>query len=328
MPINPNVGDIVATTLRDRSGVVADNVTKSNALLITLQKRGNVKPTSGGRTLFEEIAYAENGTFKRYSGYDPLNIQPSNVLSAAEFDLKQAAVSVSMSGLEQLQNSGSEQVLDLLEQRIENAEATLMNNIAADVYSDGTADGGRQIGGLQLLIADTPTSGTVGGIDRSLYPIWRNQSFDATTDGGAPASATNIVSYMNQVYVRCTRGADKPGIIIADNNYYLFYLNSQQTIVRHTNQELLDAGFDGLSYNGIPVILDGGNPLLGGSCPANHMYFANPKYIKFRPHSDRNFAPLEGGTRRPINQDAMVQFMAFAGNMTLRGATFQGVLKD
>jgi hypothetical protein len=171
---SPNLSEIVTTTLRNRSGKLADNVTSNNALLNRLNKKGNVKPVDGGRTIVQELDYQENGTFKRYSGYETLDISPSEVFSAAEFDWKQGAVSVSISGLEELQNSGSERVIDLLESRIKNAERTMANNVSNDLYSDGTASGGKQIGGLQHIIADAPSTGTVGGINRATYSFWRN----------------------------------------------------------------------------------------------------------------------------------------------------------
>ena len=34
----------------------------------------------------------------------------------------------------------------------------MLNNISSGVYSDGTGSGGKQIGGLQLLVADDPTT--------------------------------------------------------------------------------------------------------------------------------------------------------------------------
>ena len=186
---SPNLSEIVTTTLRNRSKKLADNVTENNAVLYRLKEKGKIKPVSGGRTIVQELEYAENGTYKRYSGYENLDISPSDVFTAAEFDFKQAAVAVSISGLEQLQNSGSDALLDLLEGRINNAEKTMVNNIAADMYSDGTADGGKQIGGLQLLVADDPTTGTVGGINRASYSFWRNATYDASTDGGAAATS-------------------------------------------------------------------------------------------------------------------------------------------
>ena len=324
---NPSstMGEIVTTTLRNRSGELADNVTKNNGLLKRLRKRGTVKPFSGGRTIVQEVAYAENGTFKRYSGYETLNIAPSDVISAAEYNIAQAAVAVSISGLESLINAGAEQVLDLLEERISNAVTTLTNNIALDCYSDGTADGGRQIGGLALLIATNPTTGMVGGFDRSTTAgaFWRNKKFSAATDGGAAASAVNITGYMNKLWLSLVRGSDRPDLIVADNNYYNLYWQSLQAIQRlgpDTSQG--EIGFNSLKYMDADVVYDGG---IGGGAPSNQMYFLNTKYLHYRPHSARNFVPI-GDDRMSVNQDAMVKLIGFAGNMTLSNAALQGVL--
>ncbi|MBX5226874.1 phage major capsid protein [Rhizobium sp. NLR9b] len=322
MPMSPNLSEIVTTTLRNRSGTVADDVTKNNGLLTRLNSRGRKKPVSGGRTIVQELQYAENSTFRRYSGYDILNVQPSDVITAAEYDLKQAAVAVSMSGLEQLQNSGEDAILDLLEQRIENAEITLKNNIALDCYSDGTADGGRQIGGLQLLISTSPTSGTVGGISRATWDFWRNQKFSASADGGAAASSTNIQSYMNRLYMSCVRGSDAPDLVVADNNFFRLYWESLQAIQRITSADKGMAGFQSLQYMGADVIFDGG---FGGGAPLNQMFFLNTKYLFYRPHRDRDMAPI-GDERMNTNQDAFVQLMGFAGNLTMNNAFLQGVL--
>lgn len=316
--------EIVTTTLRNRTGKLADNVTKNSALLYRLRRRGNVKTVSGGRTIVQELEYAENGTFKRYSGYEALNISPSDVFTGAEFNYAQAAVAVSISGLEQLQNSGEDAIIDLLESRIKNAEKTLVNNIALDCYSDGTADGGRQIGGLQLLVSATPTTGVVGGIDAStsIGSFWRNTAFSAVTNGGGAATSANIQSYMNRVYVQQVRGTDRPDLIIADNNYFRLYLESLQAIQRITSNEMGEAGFDSLKYMSSDVVLDGG---FGGGAPQNTMFFLNTDYIYFRPHTERNFAPI-GDDRFAVNQDAMVKLVGFAGNMTVSNRRLQAVL--
>jgi len=317
--------EIVTTTLRNRTGKLADNVLENNALLMRLRKRGKVKPVSGGRTIVQELEYAENGTFKRYSGYETLNISPSDVFTAAEFNYAQAAVAVSISGLEMIQNSGDEAIIDLLESRIRNAEKTLVNNIAADCYSDGTADGGKQIGGLQLLVDTTPSTGTVGGIDASttIGSFWRN----IATDSGV-ATASTIQSSMNTLALQLVRGTDRTDLIVADNNYYRLYMESLQSIQRITSEEMAGAGFTSLKYFGhggsADVVLDGG---VGGSCPTNTMYFLNTDYIYFRPHTDRNFVPI-GDDRFATNQDAMVKLIGFAGNMTVSNRRLQGVLAD
>lgn len=320
---SPGLSEIVTTTLRNRSGTLADNVTENNALLRELKKQGNVKPARGGRTIVQELEYAENGTFQRYSGYETLNIAPSDVFTAAEFDWKQYAVAVSISGLEEVQNSGEEAIIDLLESRINNAEKTMLNNLASDVYSDGTASGGKQIGGLQLLIADSPATGTVGGIDRASWTFWRNQVFDATSDGSA-TSATTIQSNMNKAWLETKRGNDVPNLIVADDVYFQFYWNSLQAIQRIQQVSSGQAGYQELMFMGAPVIADGAQ---GGNCPASHMYFLNTKYIYLRPYPGRDMKPL-GDDRFSINQDAMVKLIGWTGNMTMANAKLQSVYKE
>jgi hypothetical protein len=207
----PNLSEIVTTTIEARSGKLADNVSKNNALLDRLERKGKRKAVSGGRQIVQELEYGENGTFGWYSGYDPLNISPSEVFSAAQFDWKQASVAVSVSGLEELMNAGEEQIIDLLEARIENAERTMRNQMALAVYGDGTAAGGKAIGGLQLLVADAPNAGTVGGINRATWAFWRNSQVRLSGGRRRAASTANIISYMNRIWLTLVRGADKPG---------------------------------------------------------------------------------------------------------------------
>lgn len=320
---SPNLSEIVTTTMYNRSRKLADNVSNNNALLQRLEKKGKRKPFSGGRQIMQELEYGENSTFGWYSGYDPLNISPSDVFTAALYDIKQASVAVSISGLEELQNNGDQQMIDLLESRIGNAERTMRNQMAAAVYGDGTAAAGKAIGGLQLLVSDTG-QGTIGGINSTLWTFWRNIVFDATTDGGAAATSANILGYMNRVWLQLVRGTDKPDLIVADNNYYRLYWEALQPQQRFTSADMAQAGFESLKYMSADVVFDGG---IGGACPANHMYFLNTDYLYMRPHTKREYVPLSPD-RFSTNQDAMVKLIGWAGNMTTSGRKFQGVLKD
>ena len=95
-----NVSDIVATTIEKRSKKLADSVTKNNLLLAKLSQRGNVRTVSGGSVIFEELSFAENGNGGAYSGYDLLPTAAQDVISAAQYNFKQYAVPVVISGLE------------------------------------------------------------------------------------------------------------------------------------------------------------------------------------------------------------------------------------
>lgn len=320
----PNVAELTTTTIRHRSRSLADNVSANNALLFRLKSKKHVKPFSGGRTILEEIDFQENGSFLYYSGYEQLNTSITDVLSAAEFNIRQAAVTVSMSGLEEIQNSSREQMIDLLDARITNAERTMANNLSEGVYSDGTGSSGKQINGLQALIADAPATGTVGGIDRATWTFWRNYAYDATTDGGAAATSSNIRTYMNTVWLNVCRGTDKPDLMPADNNYFSLYWASLQDLQRFMKSDMAEAGFQSLKFNTADVVFDGG---YGGDAPTDHMYFCNTDYIRLRPHSKRNMVPLDG-KRFSMNQDAFTKIIVFAGNLTLSNGFTQGVLKD
>ena len=127
------------TTIQSRSEELADDFTNNNALLRRLKRKGNVRPVTGGNLIFEEIAYTDASTINvnSYSGYEVLNISPNSPISAAQFSLTQYAGAVSISGLEILQNSGREALIDLLEGRMKICEGQLMNRIDYDCYQDG-----------------------------------------------------------------------------------------------------------------------------------------------------------------------------------------------
>ena len=315
----PNVTDIVATTIEARSRTLADNVTKNNALLSRLNERGNIRTVSGGSLIFEEISFAENGNIGWYSGYDLLPVAAQDVISAAQFDFKQAACPVIISGLDQLRNAGKQQFIDLLEGRIKVAESTMMNLLAAGVYSDGTGAGGKQIIGLDAAVPINPATGVYGGIDRATWSFWRSKS---TTAGSALTSAT-IQAAFNSMWASLIRGMDRPDLIVVDNFMWSTYMASLQAQQRFTGTTTAALGFPTIKYMDADVVLDGG---IGGFAVTKTAYFLNSKYIFFRPHADRNMVPLAPNRRYAINQDAEVQILAWAGNMTSAGPQFQGRL--
>jgi len=327
---NSSISDIIATNIQSRTGELADNVTNNNALLRRLKDRGNVKTFSGGNVILQEIMYNDSTTnnTNSYSGYEVLNVSQNSPISSAQFSITQYAAAVSISGLEMIQNSGKEAIIDLLDGRMMVAEAQLANRIGADIYTDGTGNSGKNITGLGAAVPDAPSTGTYGGINRANYSFWRSVKYSGVTDGGSAVSASNIQSYMDSLAVQLIRGTDKPDLIVADSNYYRLYLQSMQSIQRVTDggNSTQGAGFASLKYYGAgmasDVVLDGG---IGSNATANHMWFLNTKYMMFRPHVDRNFVPI-GGERQAVNQDAIVKLIGWAGNLTSSGPQFCGVL--
>jgi hypothetical protein len=315
--------EIVATTLRSATGKLADNTSNNNPVRRRLKTRGKIKPWRGGYAIRQEIHYSGNTTWTRYTHYDPLNVTPSETIGSYEYDPKFATIAVTISGQELLMNSGEAQIIDLLEGRIENAMAEGENQLDADMCSAGTASGGKQIGGLQLLVASDPTSGIVGGVDRATYSIAQNKRYRALTTGSAIKSASNIQLYMNRLHLLLVRGSDAPDIVLMSNEDYAFYEVAVQTIQRITESTMGDLGFHTYKYKGADVVPNG----QGGNIPANLTYMLNTRHLFLRPHEDRDLEQI-GGDRVPVNQDASINIIGFAGNMTCDWFPGQGVLTN
>ncbi len=318
---NPNVSDILATTIQSRSRTIADNVTQNNAILMRLSQKGKIKTFTGGSQIMQELSFAENSNGGWYSGYDILPVGVSDVISAATFEIKQAAVPVVIAGLEMLKNAGRERMIDLLDARLSVAESTLSNLISVGLYSDGSLAGGKQIDGLDAAIPTNAASGIYGGIDRSVASneFWRPQVSASPLD---PAAGT-IQGLMNDLWVKQVRGTDRPDLIMVDNSTWSTYCASLQAQQRFTTPESGSLGFSSIKFMDSDVVLDGG---IGDQCPAGTAFFLNTDYLHYRPHSGRNMVPLSPNRRYATNQDAEVQILAWAGNLTCSGAQFQGRL--
>jgi hypothetical protein len=321
---NPAVTDIMATTIQSRSRKIADNVTKNSAILMRMSQKGKIKPFSGGYNIMQELSFAENANGGWYSGYDILPVGVSDVISAAEYNIKQCAVPVVISGLEMLQNSGRERMIDLMDGRLSVAESTMKNIISEGLYSDGTGSGFKQIDGLDAAIPNVAKASqvdTYGGITRNatIGAFWRTPY--TAPSAGTGLTSTVLLPAWNNLWADTTRGSDRVDLIMCDSTIWAAYMGALQAQQRFTDPSTGNLGFPSLKFMDADVVLDGG---IGGSCPAGTAFFLNTDYLCFRPHSARDMVPLSPNKRYATNQDAEVQILAWAGNLACSGAQFQG----
>lgn len=313
--------ELASTTFRKHSKDVKDALSKNNALYNRIYEKKNYRREDGGLTIVGPLDYAANSTYQRYSGFDVLNVGASDVISASEYQWRQIALNIVASGTELRTNSGDSRIIALVKARMKNAIRTFKNNFSADMYSDGTLP--NQINGLQALVSDTGT-GVVGGIDASTWSFWRNkvQSAAAPMQGGSAITpgATTMESLMLPLYLELTRGDDQVDLIVADNNYYSFYEQSQTSLKRYTSGDSASGGFTSVKYKKADVIFDGGSGI-----PANHMYFLNTDYIELVVHKDADLAVMD--EMKPYNQDAAVVPVLWMGNLITTNRMLQGVLK-
>lgn len=312
---NSSFSDIIATTLQGYSKTMADNITNHNALLRQMERKGNITNATG-RTIVQEIEFAENSTVGWFTGSDTISTAQDETYTAAEYNWKMLAGNAVVTGLEEVQNSGPEAVHNLVRARMKTLDKSIRNTVATALYADGTGSSSKEFGGLQLIVADTNTN-TVGGISGNTYSWWRNYVYDFSTLS-ITASATTIGTAMQTAWLNAIRGTDKPDIITAGITYYQYYWDSLLANQRFTDDKGAGAGFVNLVYQGnVPVIYD-------DQCAATRMYMLNTDYLFIRKSPKRWFTPLSD--RASINQDAVVMPLVCAGNLTCSNRARQAVI--
>jgi hypothetical protein len=317
------IGEALAATIDQRSDQVFDMTSKNNAVYRAMKENGNIRPYEGGNIIRELLHYDGNTSYTRYSGYETAKVQPEQILGDLQYDPKFIMMSTTISGPEMLRNSGPAQIIDLVDQKAKQVIAAGANGLDTDLMSDGTADGGKQIVGIQSQISTNPASGTIGGANRADFTFLQHQRYRALTDGGAIKAASNIIPYMNRLHIRCVRGNDMPDVILMSNEDYGFFEESEQGKRRYDDARTANVGFEYYKYKGAMVVPGG----QGSNIPANLTYFINTKYLSFRTHKNRFMSKL-GGARRPVNQDAEIQLIGTACALTSSGPMLQGILTN
>lgn len=318
MAANSTFTELVTTTYRRHKKGFKDNLSERNAFLKKIYKKGNYRTEEGGLSIVEPLDYAQNSTYQRYSDWDLLSLQQSDVLSAAEFNWKQIAMHVIASGRELRINSGPAQIEKLAAARLKNAMRTFDNNFSSDLYSAGSL--ANQIGGLQALIADTNTN-TVGGIDANTWTFWRNTVFDLSVNSVTISSTTIENDAMLPLWLSLDRGqGDCPDLILMDTVYYTYFEKSQTSLKRYASASDAQAGLVSLKYKTADVMFD----TSGSGIPASHAYFINSNYIKLVVHQDADMDEMP--KKEPVNQDGEVIPILWMGNLTISNRKLQGVI--
>jgi hypothetical protein len=319
---NSSFGELLSTTVQDLEDELFDNILTKNALTATLKSYGAVGTRDGGPQIVVPIEYAENGSYKRYSGSEILNTTFNEVFSSFVYPWSQVALAIQINGKEMLQNSGRSQNRNLLKSRVVNAKHTFENQFNVDLLSDGAAT--NQIVGLQTLISPTG-SGTVGGVSRAAYSFAANQYYRCTTDGGAAVTAANIAGYMDVLDLRIQAYRGKTKVIIADDTMFRLYESAVHPLQRLTNAEkgaLGKLGFNTYAYKSAEMVFE---PTASGM-PSTTQYWIDPEVMELVSHSDRNLVQLP--KRDSFNQDLSISYLAWMGALTVKNFRRLGTLNN
>ncbi len=322
--------EILSLALEDRSKGYQDLVSNSNALLAVLKRKGLWQSYSGPR-IRERLLYNETGSAVWYNGYDFLNPVPVELFNDAEFTPKMVAVAVTLSNEEILNNQGTAQLMDVMEAHISAAEQELEDVVDASLHSNGTGFGGKELGGLQLAVPTVTNAGTYGGISRVDNAIWRTSTFDAHSfySGATQVTSTTIRPMLNQIMTQRSRGKRGADLLLMSPEHYAAYDAATVAIQRINDETALGKlGFQTLKYFGAgrqaEIVQEGG---IGSNMPANTTYGLETASLRLRYHPERNFDKI-GGKLMPINQDAVVQYIGFMGELTMVNPLFTWKLYD
>lgn len=309
MPGNANFDALLSTTLANYRSQLTDNVFTARPLTYTLMDKGRIRMLNGGTKIVEPLIYGESNTVASYSDYDSIALTPQTGISAAEYDWKQYAASISISGIEEAKNNGEAEIINLLEAKIMQAEESMREGFNRMFFANGTGNGGKDWNGLGNLVESENSVGGINSASGQGNDWWR--SYEENT-----ATALTLAQ-MATAYNTVSVGNDHPDVILSSQTLFEKYESLLQPQLRYTDTKTADAGFQNLLFKAAPIMYD-------VHCNAGTMFFLNTKYITLVGHSSKWFQQTE--FIRPEDLDARYALIMCYGNLTVRNRKKQGKL--
>lgn len=305
---NASFDSLLSTTLANYRDQLTDNIFTARPLTNHLMDKGRMRMVDGGTKIVEPLIYGQNDTVGSYSGYDTISLTAQEGISAAEYDWKQYAASIAISGIEEAKNNGEAAIINLLEAKIMQAEESMREGFNQMFFGDGTGNSGKDWLGLAALVDSTTV---VGGID----PAGVGNSWWGSYEEGT-AGALSLAD-MSTAYNSVSVGNDHPDMVLTTQTLFEKYESLLQPQLRYTDAKTADAGFQNLLFKSAPVVYD-------VHAPAGNVFFINSKYLTLVGHSGKWFEQTE--FVRPENLDAQYALIMCYGNLTCRNRAKQGKL--
>jgi len=309
---NPDFNSLLSTTLQNYQPTLVDNIFKDLVLLNHLNERGRVRVEEGGTQIIEPLLYGVNDTVATYSGYDAIDLTPQEGISAAEYDWKQMAASIAISGIEEAKNRGTEAIIKLLNAKIMQAEMSLKTTLNEQLFGSGSAS--TDFNGLGNIVATQ--NNTVGGIDASTNTWWNPTQ-------GSTMGATLALQNMADVYNRASKGSDVPDLIITNTSLFEKYESLLTNQVRYQDVAKANAGFQNLMFKQTPVVFDLELAVDTSDAP---MYFLNTKYLKLTGMNGYWFKTTDFMNGTVAGVDARYALVLAYGQLTCSNRARQGYL--
>jgi len=267
---------IPAITLDKMSGFIADNVSKSNALLMAYKEKGNYKGVdSGGDRCRVPVMY-EFGNIAVHSGFGLIDTSPPDGITDAFFDWAQFDGAIVVSDMQKFQTAGKEALSTILEARTMQTKAALSNTFSramvlgqaandgvslATPYVDPTNTGANAANFEpipRLIKFDVSTATLIGAIDQSANVWWRNQ-----TKTSAATTYRAFLDELEALYLDCSVSGGgamnerAPDLFFCDKVTYALFTGAYHVIYQAMPElTKADYPFKTRLFNGSPVIAD------------------------------------------------------------------------
>lgn len=327
MATQVGIGLLATTTGRARTRKLRDNVENNNVVMKNFKKHGGFRKIPGGRTVLYEMEYAQNPTPTWVGEAGQVSLTATNELDSAEYLWKYQLGSVTFTIAEQRMNMGGDNIkfIDLVGGKYDVLEKSMKNDFQTGLLSNGSGNGGLEIGGLALLLSKTPTTGTVGGINRANADaaFYRNFAFNTATDwSNGSINSGNVKQALDKCINNTIRGDDRVKFGIMGNTHYEALSAVGQSIQRTMKSDEATIGYDSdsLVYRGIPFYYGGGISFNGDDLVQDDLtYLVNPmeKGLEIVFQEQSFFDLLE--EKQSNDQAVMTQLMF---NMCMMGGNF------
>lgn len=273
--------NLYTTTWQNMKDTVADQIFDALPFWFWLKDKGKMETIEGGRFMMEPLQYDKSDAVKWIGKGGTAPMHGFQFLTEAKYDWRYLVGSIVRFGVDDQQNRGKNQIINLMNATMDNVKTALISEMETRLFgAKGTIVAGTTtetdpaIDGLQYLVPDDPTAaaGDAGGIDPSVYTWWRNRATNAT----GKSFATYGVSLMRTLMNNCANNLkmDTPDIILTGQTPYEYYEDTVLPAYRITSNKLGDMGFENIQFKGKPMVWS-------PSCAATRMYMLNTNFIKF-----------------------------------------------
>jgi hypothetical protein len=292
-----NVTSLIATTLSTYGKSLGDNVHKAIPALAWLAIKKRVTE-EGGATIVRSVVFGSNSTAGFYASDDVLDTTIQDNFTSAQFQWRQAAASIIVTGRIALQNAGRAQVIDYAKAQIDNALASLKETI--DIKLFATTQTGSNITPLYAAINNTGTYGDINGGTNSWW-----QSTVTSSGSFAARGLSDLRTAWDNVAIKMPAGG--PDLLLSDQTSYEAYEATLTPTVRYTDVSMGDLGFVNLQYKQAVWTWD-------PNATTGTIFGLNSKALELVQHSDRLFTLSKWV--KPLNQDLEGAQVFWAGELT------------